>query len=220
MSKKTSRVLAGAALAGAAVMGVSAMTPGTAEAAKLPGASKSVNVGGGSVNIRLFDETYNITRSVANNHFSREVLVNGKIRVTTSGKVKGANVKAGYLVGCQLNFGASGGAGIGTDLGWNGPGDPDGTIPGIDDDSGVEAGFKLAPGEAGFFPVVNAKIGDDEVDSFDFTGARGGVAYSGERFGVDGCAGHAQAMAKVTVKVKAPGYVGNVTVYGKPFSIG
>lgn len=212
MSKKTSRVLAGAAIAGAAVIGATAMTPGAAEAAKLPGASKSVNVGGGSVNIRLFDESYNIQRSVANNHFSREVFVSGKIRVTTSGKVKGANVKAGYLVGCQLNFGASGGAGIASDL-------SEDTL--LDqDDTQIGAGFELSPGEAGFFPVVNAKIGDDTVDSFDFTGARGGVAYSGERFGVDGCAGHAQAMAKVTVKVKAPGYVGNVTVYGKPFSIG
>lgn len=216
MSKKTSRVLAGAAIAGAAVIGATAMAPGTAEAAKLPGASKSVNVGGGSVNIRLFDESYNITRSVANNHFSREVLVNGKIRVATSGKVKGASVKAGYLVGCQMNFGAGGEANIGGGAEWGqAP-----TISRDSDDTNIKGGFKLSPGEAGFFPVVNAKIGDDTVDSFDFTGARGGVAYSGERFGVDGCAGHAQAMAKVTVKVKAPGYVGNVTVYGKPFSIG
>lgn len=216
MSKKTSRVLAGAALAGAAVIGASAMTPGAAEAAKLPGATKSVNVGGGSVTIKLFDEKYSIQRSVANNHFSREVFVSGKVRVTTSGKVKGANVKAGYIVGCQLNFGA--GAGAGVDITND---EPDfGNVNGFGVSPGADAEFTLSPGEAGFAPVINAKIGDDEVDSFGFSNARGGVAYSGERFGVDGCAGYAEAMAKVTVKVKAPGYVGNITMYGKPFSIG
>lgn len=218
MSKKTSRILAGAAVAGAAVMGATLAPAGIADATPLPGAYKSKNLEGGSVSIRLFDESYSIQNSVANNHFSREVFVSGKVRVQTSGSVKGGNVNVGYIVGCQLNFGAGagGGAGISSKFdptsGFSTPGPTDGT--------GTSAAFELSPGEAAYAPVIQATVGGDSVNSFDFSNAGGGVAYSQERFGVDGCAGYAEAMAKVTVKVKAPGFSGNVTMYGKPFSIG
>ncbi|MFT3659891.1 MAG: MspA family porin [Gordonia sp. (in: high G+C Gram-positive bacteria)] len=209
MSKKTSRVLAGAALAGAAVIGVTSMGPGVAEAAKLPGFTKTKNLNGGSVTIRLFDESFRIQRSVANNHFSREVFVSGKVKVTTSGKVEGGSVNAGYIVGCQLNFGASSEGGVEQEFGADQP------------EASAKAGFTLSPGEAKYVPIVNVVDDEDEeIDAFDFSDARGGVAYSAERFGVDGCAGYAEAMAKVTVRVETDGFRGNVTAYGRPFSIG
>lgn len=218
MNKRVVRGLtASAAIAGAVVVGATTAAPANAFA--LPGAVKTKNLGEGSVTIRLFDESARISRAVTNIPTSREIMVSGKVRVTTSGAVKGGNINAGYVVGCQVNFGAGVGA--------------KGQIDGALDKKSGEYAFKLnqeksggsgqielSPGKAAYVPVVNTVIGDDTVNSFTFKGAQGGVAYSGERFGVDGCAGYAQAQARVTVKVSTDTFKGNVTLYGKPFSIG
>lgn len=217
MTTIKSRVLAGAALASAAVIGVTGISAGDAHAGKLPGFTKNKKLGeAGSVTIKLTDESVRITKAVTNVPTSREVWLSGKVRVSTAGEVQGGNVAVGYVVGCQLNFGASGGAGgdlsAGMQDGSFGPNDPQAE----DNPIGTSAGFTLSPGEAKYVPVI--KLG--EVDSFNFSSARGGVAYSQERFGVDGCAGYAEAMAKVTVQVSTDTFKGNVTLYGKPFSIG
>ncbi|AVL99761.1 hypothetical protein C6V83_05190 [Gordonia iterans] len=216
MKRMNKRAAAGAAVAGAALIAVSGVTAGTAEAGKLPGGFKQKNLGdGNSLSIRLYDESVQITRSVANNHFSREVFVSGKVRVTTAGDVKGGNINVGYLVGCQVTFGAGAGAEGGVEQGLTEGATPEPSL-------GADAGFKLGPGQAGYQPVISAKVGDDDevTNSFNFGNARGGVAYSQERFGVDGCAGHASAVAKVTVRVATDTFKGNVTLYGKPFSLG
>lgn len=211
MKNLNKRVVAGAAVAGAALIAVTGATAGVAEAKSLPGASKSRSFDGGSVNIRLYDESARITRAVTNIQTSREVWVSGKVRVTTSGDVEGGNINVGYLVGCQVNFGAEGSGGAGLDVDTAGEGTPSASVGG---------GFELSPGEAAYVPVIKTTINDEAVNSFNFGNARGGVAYSQERFGVDGCAGYASAMAKVTVKVSTDTFKGNITVYGKPFSLG
>ncbi|MFZ2511367.1 MAG: MspA family porin [Gordonia sp. (in: high G+C Gram-positive bacteria)] len=223
-----------AAIALTAVTGVAALGlgAGSAEAAKLPGGSYSRSIpGGGKVSIRLTDEYVRHVGSVANSHFSREVWVSGKVRVATSGPVKGGTVTAGYLVGCQLEFGAT----AGVDGGLTTDDDdvlktPEIQIPGgptiksqptiINKDSGSSAGFSIAPGQAVFQPVVNVKVDGETVNGFTFTNPKGGVAYSQERFSVEGCAGFAQARALVNVRVSSAEFRGNVTMYGKPFSIG
>lgn len=218
MTNMKKRVVIGMAVAGAAVVATTGITAGAAEAGKLPGASKTRSVEGGSVSIRLYDESYRITRAVTNIPTSREVWVSGKVRVTTSGDVKGGNINVGYLIGCQLEFGAGANGGAGAEI-------KDWKEPKPTPSLGGGAGFTLGPGQAGYVPVINAAVttsnGDDDVaNSFDFGDARGGVAYSQERFGVDECAGYAQGMAKVTVKVSTATFKGNVTMYGKPFSLG
>ncbi|MFT3659890.1 MAG: MspA family porin [Gordonia sp. (in: high G+C Gram-positive bacteria)] len=210
--KAAARLVTAVAVAGVGAAGVLSAGAGAADAAKLPGGFKSRSVPGGKVTIRLFDESFRITNSVANNHFSREVFVSGKVKVTTSGDIEGGTVTAGYLVGCQLNFGAE------SEGSAEQPFDSEGTG---DAEAGVDAGFTLSPGEAKFVPVVNVVDDEDEeIDAFDFSDARGGVAYSAERFGVDGCAGFAQARALVNVQVETDGKKSNVTLYGRPFSIG
>ncbi|MFC0315806.1 MspA family porin [Gordonia phosphorivorans] len=217
MKNLTKRVVAPVAVAGAAMIALTGVTAGVAEAKNLPGATKTRSFDEGSVTIRLFDESARITRAVTNVPTSREVQVSGKVAVTTKGGVKGGNINVGYLVGCQLNFGASGGASGGRvaplqDLGkseWNPKNQP-----------GVSGAFALSPGKAAYVPIIKASIGGNAIDSFDFNQARGGVAYSQERFGVDGCAGHAEGMAKVTLKVSTDTFKGNITMYGKPFSLG
>ena len=225
--KRTLGLVAAAAVAGTLATGV--LTTGTAEAAPLPGASGAKKVPGGSVSIRLFDESFTVQRPVAHVPTSREVHVSGKVRVTTTGSLKGGTVTTGYLIGCQLDFGARSNGNIGLtslskdQFSTSVPG-PDGTPIPIDTPlnkgSGVGGGFTLAPGAAKFVPVIKASIGGQPVESFTFTGQRGGVAYSQERFGVDGCAGFAQARALVNVKVANAEFKGNITLYGRPFSIG
>ncbi|WP_132994034.1 MspA family porin [Gordonia zhaorongruii] len=209
-----SRIATGAAIAGAALIAVTGIpsTTGAADAGKLPGGFKHKNLGdGSSVSIRLFDESVRVSRAVTNIPTSREVWVSGKVAVSTKGDVKGGTLNAGYQVGCQLNFGADAGA--------EGKAEPDGS-GGATGEGTATGGFTLSPGEAKFVPVVNVAGADDDVTTFDFGNARGGLAYSQERFGVDGCAGHASARAQVTVQVKTDTFKGNVTMYGKPFSLG
>lgn len=228
MTKLNKRVSVAAALAGAAMIALTGATAGVAEAKKLPGATKTRSFDEGKVTMRLFDESYTVRRAVTHVPTSREVWVSGKVAVTTSGDVKGGNVRAGYLVGCQLGFGADSGAGVGGEFDFlklPATPVPDDEILGALDDAftpnaGVRGGFTLAPGQAVYVPVIKASAGGREADSFNFGAARGGVAYSQERFGVDGCAGHASARAMVTVRVGTPTFKGNITMYGKPFSLG
>lgn len=218
MNKRVIRGLtASAAIAGSVVVGATVAAPANAFA--LPGAATTKNVDGGSVSIRLYDESATISRAVTNIPTSREVMVSGKIGVVGSGNIKGGTVKAGYIVGCQVNFGAGAGA--------------NGAISGAPDlkaetynfkadpkDFGGNGTITLSPGQAAYASVINSAIGSDPVTSFTFKNAQGGMAYSGQKFGVDGCAGFAQARAQVTVQVSTDTFKGNVTLYGKPFSIG
>ncbi|WP_440712065.1 MspA family porin [Gordonia sp. FQ] len=169
------------------------------------------------MSIRLAGESYSIRRAVTNVPTSREIVVSGKVLVTTSGSVKGASVTEGYLVGCQLNFGAAAGATGGLGQDWDVTG---GTVGDSSQKANSKAGFALGPGSARFVPVVRQEINDTVVTSVYFTGDRGGLVYSQERFGVNGCVGFAQARALVNVRFAADGNLGNATLYGAPFSIG
>src|SRR5690606_17235791 len=130
-------------------------TAGMADAAKLPGASKTRSFDGGSVSIRLFDESYRISRAVTNIQTSREVLVSGKVRVTTSGQVASRNINVGYVVGCQVNSGG-GSVGGGVDLTGGTP-MPDGV------GAGPSAQVELSPGKATYVPVIKANVGGQSV---------------------------------------------------------
>ncbi|MCF8611600.1 MspA family porin [Gordonia sp. HY285] len=210
--KKNSRIVTGAAIAGAALIAASGTVAGTADAGKLPGGFKSKNLGdGNSVQIRLYDESVTRSKAVTNIPTSREVWVSGKIAISTKGDVKGATLTAGYQVGCQVNFGASANGGAKA-------AQPEGNGSPVTGDA--TGGFTLGPGETAFKPLINVGSGDDAINAISFSNGRGGLAYSQERFGVDGCAGHASARAIVKVQVKTDTFKGNVTLYGKPFSLG
>ncbi|GAA2365554.1 MULTISPECIES: MspA family porin [Gordonia] len=214
MNKRVVRGLtASAALAGAVAAGATLAAP--ANAVALPSVSKTKSLPEGSVTIKLYGESARIGRAVTSTPLSREVFVSGKVSVKTTGGVKGGSVNAGYIVGCQVNFGADMGA-TGKITGSI----PDQTVTLDPKAFGGTGGIKLSPGKAVYTPVIHSVVDDYETNAFTFKNAQGGVAYSNERFGVDGCAGYAQARAKVTVRVSTDTYVGNVTLYGKPFSIG
>jgi hypothetical protein len=222
MKKINSRVAAGVGLAGAAVMGLTSLGAGGAVAGPLPGGfvTKTL-VDGTPVTVRLSNEFVNVQKAVTNVATSREVWMSGKITVTVGGKAEGGSIAAGYLVGCQVNFGAGANGGAGVEVAPNPDGGATATPSG-----NADAGFTLGPGEASYVPIIDTTSGDSTaykdytVNDYSFKGARGGVAYSQEKFGLDGCAGYASAKAKVKVTVSTDSVKGVITLYGKPFSLG
>lgn len=225
---RTARAATALAVVGAAT---AALAPvGAASAGTLPNASKHRQVPGGTVNIRLFDQKVSVQAPVTKMPTSREVFLSGKVKVTLTGDLQGGTVSAGYLVGCQLSVtaGSISEAGVTSDAEdqWaitvpGGPGRPATTVPTpINKGSGSTGTVSIAPGVAAFAPVVNMAVGKKAVTGFTFTEQVGGMAYSQERFGVDGCAGFAEARPVVNVQVATKEFKGNITLLGKTFSLG
>ncbi|MGV9795620.1 MspA family porin [Gordonia sp. NPDC003422] len=217
----TRRVVAGAAITGAAVMGIAGLGDGVAAAGKLPGGKITAKlVDGTPVTVTLFDQFVNVQRAVTNVQTSREVWVTGKVRVNVGGKADGGSIKVGYDVGCQVNFGASAGAGAGADI------DSGGNVTPNADQNGANAGITLGPGEVKTIWVINTTSGDStaykdyEVNDYTFKGSKGGVVYSQEKFGVDGCAGYASARPRIQVTVSTDSVKSVTVLNGKPFSLG
>ncbi|MDF3282470.1 MspA family porin [Gordonia sp. N1V] len=217
----TRRAIAAAGVVGAALMGLTSLGAGGAVAGPLPGAKVVKKlVDGTPVTIQLYDEAADVHPAVTNIATSREVFVSGKIRVTVGGQADGGTISAGYIVGCQVNFGASGEGGSGNVL-------SQGLNSGASDtdSSSIGGTVTLGPGQAKFISTVGTLVGledssDNAINANTFSGTTGGVAYSQEKFGVDGCAGYAQAKAVVQVTVETDAVKGVLTAYGKPFSIG
>ncbi|PXW25250.1 UNVERIFIED_CONTAM: MspA protein [Williamsia faeni] len=216
MKNTTSRRLAAAAgIAGVSAVALAAMGTGAAAAGALPG-GKTVQTldDGTTVTVSLFGESVDINPAMSAIPTSRNVWLDGKIAVNISGGAEGGSIEAGYIVGCQLDFGASAGAGGGATA------TPDFSTGEVSVTPAAEAsgGFELSPGEA--TSVAFFSDADGNNSGFDFEGATGGLAYSQETFAVHGCAGFAEAKAYVKVTVETESTTGIVTLYGKPFSIG
>ena len=216
MKNTTSRRIAAAAgLAGVSAVALAAMGTGAAAAGALPGGTTTQTLDDGTtVTVRLFDESSTITPSMAATPASRNVWLDGKIAVNVAGGAQGGKIESGYVVGCQLNFGATSGASGGASLAPDATGEY-GVTPTA---AGTSAGFTLGPGEA----KTVAFFSDDKGKNagFEFKGANGGLAYNQETFAVHGCAGFAEARAYVKVTVKTKSTTGIVTLWGAPFSIG
>ncbi|MFT4128196.1 MAG: MspA family porin [Gordonia sp. (in: high G+C Gram-positive bacteria)] len=207
MNNSTQRALAVAGVAGIALAGFTGLGAGDAAAGPNRVVHKKL-VDGTPVTVTLTGERTSVHPAVTNVATSREVFVSGKVGVNVGGAAEGASIKVGYIVGCQVNFGASAGTSAGVDSS-------------ATTSSSASGGITLGPGQAVYTTVVNTTDSDgDGIYDFTFTGNRGGVSYGQERFGVDGCAGYAQAQAKVEVTVSTDSVLGVIVLYGKPFSIG
>lgn len=220
------RVAAAAGAAGVAVMGLTSLGAGGAAAGPLPGGylSKTL-VDGTPVSVRLFDESVNVQRPLIAFPTTREAWVTGKVKVTVGGEAEGGSIKAGYIVGCQVNvgIGADLGGGIGLDAAPSGNGGIDAAPRwgGNYGNPGGGSSLDLGPGDVTYLPVITEEDSDDDaVESFSFSGNTGGVAYSQEALPRVDCGGFAEAKAKITVTVNTDAVKGVVTLYGQPFSLG
>ncbi|GAB10446.1 hypothetical protein GOARA_056_01940 [Gordonia araii NBRC 100433] len=202
-----------AVVATAAVVGLSSLGAGGADALRLPGGSKkSTGIDGQVVTLKRSAEYAHNQPSEANNGMVRSTRVSG----TYTARINrgGGNVQVGYLVGCQVNVG-------GLDMGisggiWGGLGGG-GPLPMI---SG-NVSFPLAPGQIQVVQALDKNFYKKVVS----------IQLSGVEINVQGCAGFAQARSFIKVlaaedystdRGTVSGRSGAIqtTLYGKPFSLG
>ncbi|GAB92533.1 MspA family porin [Gordonia rhizosphera] len=192
---------------------------GPAAAGPLPGGAAHADLGGGTtMTARLVNEKVDVQPgNVAGIPTSRVAWVSGAVRVSVTGKAKGGVIKGGYVVGCQVNLagaGTSGAAGVNTSTGaLIGP-----TAGGT---------LTLGPGQAAYVPIIDQKnyaLDADNalytINGYQFAGKQASVAYSQEELRVNGCAGYAQARARITIQVTTPSSKSETTLWGRPFSLG
>ncbi len=209
---------AGAVLGVCVAAGTVLANGGSASAGPLPGGSAHADLGGGTtMSARLVNEKVAVQPgNVAGTPTSRVAWVSGSVRVSVTGAATGGAIKGGYVVGCQVNL-----SGLGT----NGMANvtTSGTVTGPT----MGGALTLGPGQAAFVPIINennyALDADNAlytINGYQFTGKHGSVAYSQEPLQVNGCAGYAQARARITIKVTTPSSTSETNLWGKPFSIG
>ena len=223
MNKLNKRLTAAVAVGAAAVVGLSTFTAGAADATPVPGGTATKKlVDGTTVSIKLFDQHASVQRPVTNVPSSREVWVSGKVRVNVGGQAKGGNIKVGYDIGCQVNFGGVDvdTPRIGGKLDYTDPSNPS-ISGGLGDNPSVGGTVTLGPGAVKRVWLINDSDDDDDaVNSYTFKGNKGGIAYGQESFRFDSCAGYASARPVIAVTVNTDSVKGIVTYTGRPFTMG
>jgi hypothetical protein len=151
----------------------------------------------------------------------RNVWVNGKASVVLDGAgAKGASITPGYILACQVDFGAKTGAAMGSELSIDDTGNLSGVLGG-----GSNGAITLGPGQAKNVTILDlekkdAYGGESHSGASKFAGKTGSVTWTDSTLGVSGCAGYAQARSYVKVAVSTDNVSSNVTLWGQPFSIG
>ncbi|MDV7354111.1 MspA family porin [Rhodococcus sp. NPDC019627] len=224
INRKNGVRLAAVGAAAAATMGFFSVGAANADTfVPLPGGSITQTLADGTVvTVNLTDESANISPSLGSTPLHRNVWVNGKASVTLDGAgAKGATITPGYILACQVDFGASG---KGTTSTGNPVENADGTMT-IPVTGGANGGITLGPGQAKNVTILDLEKKDaygseSHTGGNKFTGKNGSVTWSDATLAVGGCAGYAQARSYVKVAVSTDNVTSNVTLWGQPFSIG
>ncbi|MFC9556433.1 MspA family porin [Rhodococcus sp. NPDC056960] len=190
----------------------------------LPGGSLTQTLADGTVvTVNLTDESANISPSLGSTPLHRNVWVSGKASVTLDGQpAKTSYIYPGYILACQVDFGAGAGGNAGTALSVdNGTGNlVSGPLAGS-----ANGAITLGPGQAQNVAILDIEMPDaygSEIHwgAHYFQGNSGSVTWSDSTLGVNGCAGYAQARSYVKVEVETAQVKNTLTLWGQPFSIG
>ena len=222
INRKNGVRLAAVGAAAAATMGFFSVGAANADTfVPLPGGSITQTLADGTVvTVNLTDESANISPSMGSTPLHRNVWVNGKAAVHLEGAgAEGADIQPGYVVACQVDFGASADGEAGTELSLVDPALPT-SIPGS-----AGGGITLGPGEAVSVDIIDLESADayggESHSAYNsFEGTDGSVTWAESTLGVSGCAGYAQARSYVNVSVETDNVSSTVTLWGQPFSIG
>ncbi|QHE71273.1 MspA family porin [Rhodococcus sp. WAY2] len=229
INRKNGVRLAAVGAAAAATMGFFSVGAANADTfVPLPGGSITQTLADGTVvTVNLTDESANISPSMGSTPLHRNVWVNGKASVTLDGAgAKGATITPGYILACQVDFGAKAGgnasAGGKDGIKLSELGNAD--VPIAVGGSG-NGGVTLGPGQAKNVTILDLEQKDaygseSHSGGNKFTGKTGSVTWADSTLGVSGCAGFAQARSYVKVAVSTDNVTSNVTLWGQPFSIG
>ncbi|MBC2642886.1 MULTISPECIES: MspA family porin [unclassified Rhodococcus (in: high G+C Gram-positive bacteria)] len=227
INRKNGVRLAAVGAAAAATMGFFSVGAANADTfIPLPGGSITQTLADGTVvTVNLTDESANISPSMGSTPLHRNVWVNGKASVHLDGAgATGADIQPGYVLACQVDFGAEAGADAAA-------GGDDGIALGalggtpIPLSGGGSGGVTLGPGEAVSVDILDLEAADayggESHSAYNsFEGTDGSVTWADSTLGVSGCAGYAQARSYVNVTVETDNVSSTVTLWGQPFSLG
>ncbi|TQC51096.1 porin [Rhodococcus sp. WS4] len=223
INRKNGVRLAAVGAAAAATMGFFSVGAANADTfMPLPGGTVTQTLADGTVvTVNLTDESANISQSLGATPLHRNVWVSGKASVHLDGAgATGADIQPGYVLACQVDFGAEAGGEAGSTPVVN----ADGTVS-VPVDGGTSAGITLGPGEAVSVDILDLESADayggESHSAYNsFEGSDGSVTWADSTLGVSGCAGYAQARSYVNVSVETDNLSSTVTLWGQPFSIG
>ncbi|PBC50923.1 porin [Rhodococcus sp. ACS1] len=225
INRKNGVRLAAVGAAAAATMGFFSVGAANADTfIPLPGGSITQTLADGTVvTVNLTDESANISPSMGSTPLHRNVWVNGKAAVHLEGAgATGADIQPGYVLACQVDFGAEAGAGVDSgnlaDL-------VTGAATSIPVTPSGSGAVTLGPGEAVSVDILDLEAADayggESHSAYNsFEGTDGSVTWAESTLGVSGCAGYAQARSYVNVSVETDNVSSTVTLWGQPFSIG
>ncbi|WP_067722077.1 MspA family porin [Nocardia yamanashiensis] len=219
------RVL-GVALAAALAFGLGPADVARADTfVPLPGAAISRTLGDGTVmTVRITEESANISGSMGSTPMHRNVWTSARATIDLDGPTASSatiKISPGYIVGCQVDIGSfspSENASEQATIGQSG------ITPGLPTET-MGAGITLGPGQAKALLMLDLEKPDDYGQESHkrynkVPGPHAGVTWVDETFAVDGCGGYAQARSFVAAEVDSTYYIGNLVLYGQPFSIG
>ncbi|OUS92369.1 MspA family porin [Rhodococcus sp. NCIMB 12038] len=225
INRKNGVRLAAVGAAAAATMGFFSVGAANADTfVPLPGGSITQTLADGTVvTVNLTDESANISPSMGSTPLHRNVWVNGKASVHLDGAgATGADIQPGYVLACQVDFGAEAGAGVESgnlaDL-------VTGAATSIPVTPAGSGAVTLGPGEAVSVDIIDLEAADayggESHSAYNsFEGTDGSVSWADSTLGVSGCAGYAQARSYVNVSVETDNVSSTVTLWGQPFSLG
>ncbi|QYB07467.1 MspA family porin [Rhodococcus sp. USK10] len=224
-NRKNGVRLAAVGAAAAATMGFFSVGAAQADTfVPLPGGSTTQTLADGTVvTVNLTGESANISPSLGSTPLHRNVWVSGKASVNLQGNpAKTAYIYPGYILACQVDFGAGVGGNAGASVTPSQLATGTASIPAS---GGANGGVTLGPGQAVDTAVLDIEMADaygSEIHwgAHYFQGEAGSVAWSDSTLGVSGCAGYAQARSYVKVEVETESVKSTVTLWGQPFSIG
>ncbi|MFF2552340.1 MspA family porin [Nocardia sp. NPDC058058] len=218
--------LFGVALAAATLFGLHA--PGTAAAdtfIPLPGGMISRTLADGTiVTIRIDNESAKINPSMGDTPVHRNVWVSGRGSVDLVGpSASEATIKIspGYVVGCQVDisqFSPSENASESATLGSGG-------LTNLQPSEALGGGITVAPGQAVAQLLLDLEKPDDYGQESHkrynkVPGPHASVSWVDETFAVNGCGGYAQARSFVLAEIDTTTFIGNLALWGEPFSMG
>ncbi|GAB0102245.1 hypothetical protein JMUB6875_12120 [Nocardia sp. JMUB6875] len=218
----------GVALAAAVAFGFGPAGPAEADTfIPLPGGSITRTLADGTtMTVRITGESAKISGSMGDTPMHRNVWTTAVASVDLDGPSAGSDriqikISPGYIVGCQVDIGS---------FSTNDSASEQGTInssgitPGVPSET-LGTGITLGPGQAKALLMLDLEKPDDYgMESHKrynkVSGPHTSVSWTDETFAVDGCGGYAQARSFVAAEVDTPNFIGNLVLYGQPFSMG
>ncbi|MEV6276301.1 MspA family porin [Nocardia sp. NPDC051832] len=215
----------GAALA-ATAFGIGQTGVATADTfVPLPGGTITRELADGTtITVRLEQESARINGSMGGTPMHRNVWVTARASVDLAGpSASTATIKIspGYIVGCQVDIAGITESADETATASQGGGGAWSVAPA----QALGTGITLGPGKALARLMLDLEKPDDYGQESHkrynkVPGPRTSVTWIDETFAVDGCGGYAQARAFVAAEVDTTNFIGNVMLWGQPFSIG